>query len=116
MGFPEIKEDDLHWKWTEWLIKYPAQPTTPPAQPTASAAPDNSPENPSLHGYQPAHEMQAYDEAYGEAKKLEAKEAEQKAKQKEQAEAIRKAGDSFNRTRLTPFVKKLLRKWLAWTR
>lgn len=33
-----------------------------------------------------------------------------------QAEAIRKLGDQFNRTRLTPFVKTLFRKWLAWTR
>lgn len=33
-----------------------------------------------------------------------------------QAEAIRKIGDQYNRTRLTPFVKKLLAKWMAWTR
>ncbi len=33
-----------------------------------------------------------------------------------QAEAIRKVGDLFNRTRLTPFVKNLFGKWLAWTR
>lgn len=33
-----------------------------------------------------------------------------------QAEAIRKVGDQFNRTRLTPLVKSLFRKWLAWTR
>ncbi|MCC3504234.1 MULTISPECIES: mercuric reductase [unclassified Microcoleus] len=33
-----------------------------------------------------------------------------------QAEAIRKAGDAYNRTRLTPFVKNLFNKWLAWTR
>lgn len=33
-----------------------------------------------------------------------------------QAEAIRKVGDLYNRTRLTPFVKKLMGKWLAWTR
>ncbi len=33
-----------------------------------------------------------------------------------QAEAIRKLGDKFNRTRLTPFVKSLFQKWLAWTR
>ena len=32
-----------------------------------------------------------------------------------QAEAIRKVGDLFNRTRLTPFVKNLFGKWLAWT-
>lgn len=33
-----------------------------------------------------------------------------------QVEAIRKLGDAYNRTRLTPFVKKLFRTWLAWTR
>ena len=33
-----------------------------------------------------------------------------------QAEAIRKLGDQFSRTRLTPFVKALFRKWLVWTR
>ena len=33
-----------------------------------------------------------------------------------QAEAIRKLGDQFNRTRLTPLVKSLFEKWLAWTR
>ena len=33
-----------------------------------------------------------------------------------QAEAIRKLGDQFNRTRLTPFVKSVLGHWLAWTR
>ncbi|MFE1748869.1 mercuric reductase [Coleofasciculus sp. H7-2] len=33
-----------------------------------------------------------------------------------QAEAIRKAADAYNRTRLTPFVKKLFSNWLAWTR
>lgn len=33
-----------------------------------------------------------------------------------QAEAIRKIGDQYNRTRLTPLVKRLFRKWLAWTR
>ncbi len=33
-----------------------------------------------------------------------------------QAEAIRKAADAYNRTRLTPFVKKLFSHWLAWTR
>jgi pyruvate/2-oxoglutarate dehydrogenase complex dihydrolipoamide dehydrogenase (E3) component len=32
------------------------------------------------------------------------------------AEAIRKCGDSFNKTRLTPFVKGLFERWLAWTR
>jgi len=33
-----------------------------------------------------------------------------------QADAIRKLGDQYNRTRLTPFVKRLFGKWLAWTR
>jgi pyruvate/2-oxoglutarate dehydrogenase complex dihydrolipoamide dehydrogenase (E3) component len=33
-----------------------------------------------------------------------------------QAEAIRKTGDLFNRTRLTPFVKNLMNRWLAWQR
>jgi pyruvate/2-oxoglutarate dehydrogenase complex dihydrolipoamide dehydrogenase (E3) component len=33
-----------------------------------------------------------------------------------QADAIRRLGDQFNRLRLTPFVKSLLEKWLAWTR
>lgn len=33
-----------------------------------------------------------------------------------QADAIRKLGDQYSRTRLTPFVKKLFEKWLAWTR
>jgi pyruvate/2-oxoglutarate dehydrogenase complex dihydrolipoamide dehydrogenase (E3) component len=33
-----------------------------------------------------------------------------------QAEAIRKLGDQYNRTRLTPLVKSLFHKWLAWTR
>jgi pyruvate/2-oxoglutarate dehydrogenase complex dihydrolipoamide dehydrogenase (E3) component len=33
-----------------------------------------------------------------------------------QAEAIRKAGDAYNRTRLTPFVKNLFTRWLAWSR
>jgi pyruvate/2-oxoglutarate dehydrogenase complex dihydrolipoamide dehydrogenase (E3) component len=33
-----------------------------------------------------------------------------------QADAIRKAGDAYNRTRLTPLVKDLFNKWLAWTR
>lgn len=31
------------------------------------------------------------------------------------AEAIRKLGDQYNRTRLTPFVAGLLRRWLQWT-
>jgi pyruvate/2-oxoglutarate dehydrogenase complex dihydrolipoamide dehydrogenase (E3) component len=33
-----------------------------------------------------------------------------------QAEAIKKVGDAYNRTRLTPFVKALFQKWLAWMR
>lgn len=33
-----------------------------------------------------------------------------------QAEAIRKVGDLYNRTRLTPFVKRLFARWLAWQR
>jgi pyruvate/2-oxoglutarate dehydrogenase complex dihydrolipoamide dehydrogenase (E3) component len=33
-----------------------------------------------------------------------------------QAEAVRKLGDQFNRTKLTPTVKSLLRKWLSWNR
>ncbi len=33
-----------------------------------------------------------------------------------QAEAIRKLGDQYSRTRLTPMVKRLFHKWLKWTR
>ena len=33
-----------------------------------------------------------------------------------QAEAIRKTGDLYNRTRLTPFLKNLMHRWLAWQR
>lgn len=33
-----------------------------------------------------------------------------------QAEAIRKLGDAYNRTRLTPFVQHLMERWLAWRR
>jgi pyruvate/2-oxoglutarate dehydrogenase complex dihydrolipoamide dehydrogenase (E3) component len=33
-----------------------------------------------------------------------------------QAEAIRRVGDAYNRTRLTPFVKGLFGRWLSWTR
>jgi len=33
-----------------------------------------------------------------------------------QAEAIKKAGDALNRSRLTPTVKRLFERWLAWTR
>jgi pyruvate/2-oxoglutarate dehydrogenase complex dihydrolipoamide dehydrogenase (E3) component len=31
-----------------------------------------------------------------------------------QAEAIKKAADAYNRTRLTPFVKWLSKRWLSW--
>jgi pyruvate/2-oxoglutarate dehydrogenase complex dihydrolipoamide dehydrogenase (E3) component len=33
-----------------------------------------------------------------------------------QAEAIRKLGDQYNRTRLSPLVKRLLATWLKWSR
>lgn len=33
-----------------------------------------------------------------------------------QAEAVKQAADAYNRTRLTPFVKKILGWWLGWTR
>jgi pyruvate/2-oxoglutarate dehydrogenase complex dihydrolipoamide dehydrogenase (E3) component len=33
-----------------------------------------------------------------------------------QAEAIKKVADAYNRTRLTPFVKRLFERWLSWTR
>ena len=33
-----------------------------------------------------------------------------------QTEALRKIGDLYNRTRLTPFIKGLFKKWLSWTR
>ncbi len=33
-----------------------------------------------------------------------------------QAEAIRRLGDAYNRTRLTPFAASLFKKWMAWTR
>ncbi len=33
-----------------------------------------------------------------------------------QAEAIRKAADAYSRTRLTPFLAGLSRRWLAWSR
>ena len=33
-----------------------------------------------------------------------------------QAEAIRQTGDLFNRTRLTPFIKKIIERWFSWTR
>jgi len=32
------------------------------------------------------------------------------------ADAIRKLGDQYNRTRLTPAVKSLMQRWLQWTR
>ena len=32
------------------------------------------------------------------------------------AEAVRKAGDAYNRTRLTPLVKRVFDRWLAWRR
>jgi pyruvate/2-oxoglutarate dehydrogenase complex dihydrolipoamide dehydrogenase (E3) component len=33
-----------------------------------------------------------------------------------QAEAIKRVADAYNRTRLTPFVKRMFEKWLAWRR
>jgi pyruvate/2-oxoglutarate dehydrogenase complex dihydrolipoamide dehydrogenase (E3) component len=33
-----------------------------------------------------------------------------------QAEAIRQVADAYNRTRLTPLVKRFFEKWFAWTR
>ena len=33
-----------------------------------------------------------------------------------QAEAVKKLADAYNRTRLTPFVKKVLAAWLKWQR
>ncbi len=33
-----------------------------------------------------------------------------------QAEAIKQTGDAFNRTRLTPWVKRIFQRWLAWSR
>ena len=33
-----------------------------------------------------------------------------------QAEAIKRLGDAYNKTRLTPTVKSLFTRWLAWTR
>lgn len=33
-----------------------------------------------------------------------------------QTEAIKQVADAYNRTRLTPFVKKLFHGWLSWTR
>ena len=31
-----------------------------------------------------------------------------------QAEAIKKAADAYNRTRLTPVIQSMLRRWLQW--
>jgi pyruvate/2-oxoglutarate dehydrogenase complex dihydrolipoamide dehydrogenase (E3) component len=33
-----------------------------------------------------------------------------------QAEAIKQVADAYNRTRLTPFIKGLITRWLAWGR
>jgi hypothetical protein len=33
-----------------------------------------------------------------------------------QAEALKHAADAYNRTRLTPFVAGLLKRWLRWRR
>jgi len=33
-----------------------------------------------------------------------------------QAEVLRKVGDAYMRTKLTPTVKKVFEKWLAWRR
>jgi len=33
-----------------------------------------------------------------------------------QAEAFRKVGDAYNKTRLTPMVKRIFQTWLRWTR
>ncbi len=33
-----------------------------------------------------------------------------------QAEAIKQLGDAYNKTRLTPFVRKLFERWLSWNR
>jgi pyruvate/2-oxoglutarate dehydrogenase complex dihydrolipoamide dehydrogenase (E3) component len=33
-----------------------------------------------------------------------------------QAEAIKRVGDAYSRTRLTPLVKSLFQRWLTWTR
>jgi len=33
-----------------------------------------------------------------------------------QAEAIRKIGDLYNRTRVTPWVKGLMKRWLSFQR
>jgi hypothetical protein len=33
-----------------------------------------------------------------------------------QAEAIKRVADAYNRSRLTPRVKRIFAKWLRWTR
>ncbi len=33
-----------------------------------------------------------------------------------QAEAVRQLGDAYNRTRLTPFLRKVFSRWMAWRR
>lgn len=33
-----------------------------------------------------------------------------------QAEAIKRVADAYNRTRLTPFLRKVFKKWLSWSR
>ena len=33
-----------------------------------------------------------------------------------QAEALRKLGDAYNRTRLTPTLRQLFRRWFDWRR
>ena len=33
-----------------------------------------------------------------------------------QAEAVKRVGDAYNRSRLTPFIKMLFTRWLSWTR
>jgi len=33
-----------------------------------------------------------------------------------QAEAFKKVGDAYSRTRLTPLIRGVFRHWLAWTR
>jgi hypothetical protein len=33
-----------------------------------------------------------------------------------QAECIKQAADAYNRSRLTPRIKAMFQKWLAWTR
>jgi len=33
-----------------------------------------------------------------------------------QAEAVKRFGDAYNRTRLTPLVKSFFQRWLTWRR